>query len=59
MELQGMPVYACQLRYKNWWCTDSDFIDPGSNPVLQILNPNLLRIQHQHYISNPTPSDTV
>ena len=28
-------------------CSDSDFLESGSNPVLQILNPNPIRIRHQ------------
>jgi len=36
-------------------CADSDFFEAGSNPVLQILNPNPLRIRYQLDSRNPTP----
>ena len=34
-------------------CADSDFFESGSNPVLQILNPNPLRIRYQLDSRNP------
>jgi len=36
-------------------CADSNVFESGSNPVLQIFNPNPLRIRYQHDTSNPTP----
>ena len=36
-------------------CAASDFFESGSNPVLQIVNANPIRIRYQLDSSNPNP----
>jgi len=51
---QIWKIWSQNGQCGNWRCSDSDFLEAGSNPVLQIVNTNPIRIWYQLDSSNLT-----